>query len=350
MYRELGRIAIGRALWSFVLAAAGVVLCAPSTSGQECDWLLGEGIPGTNWAVFATGTWDPDGEGPEPELLIVGGGFGAAGDVVANGIAAWNGSDWQQLGSGMNGPILAQTVYNGELIAAGEFTTAGGVPCSSIARWNGSAWQPLGSGVDGVVLALTVYNGELVVGGGFTTAGGMPYSFIARWSATGGWQPLGSGVDQEVNALLVYGGELVAGGQFDTAGGVACRGVARWNGSVWQPFGSGVAHVVYALTEFNSELIAGGHFTTAGDHVSCYWARWSCPLCVGDLNCDGVIDFSDINPFVAYLSDYVAWLNQFGPCNPLNGDINGDGTYGEGSFDDINPFVDLLITGQGPCP
>ena len=29
-------------------------------------------------------------------------------------------------------------------------------------------------------------------------------------------------------------------------------------------------------------------------------------------------------------------------CPPENGDINGDGTYGQGSFGDINPFVTLL--------
>jgi hypothetical protein len=30
--------------------------------------------------------------------------------------------------------------------------------------------------------------------------------------------------------------------------------------------------------------------------------RNECPPCRGDLNCDGVIDFGDINPFVALLS------------------------------------------------
>jgi hypothetical protein len=32
-------------------------------------------------------------------------------------------------------------------------------------------------------------------------------------------------------------------------------------------------------------------------------------------------------------------------CAPLNGDINGDGTYGQLSFGDINPFVTLLTGG-----
>ncbi len=82
-------------------------------------------------------------------------------------------------------------------------------------------------------------------------------------------------------------------------------------------------------------FVAGGAF---------YWP------CRGDVNCDGQIDFGDINPFVLYLTDYNAWLTTYAGCHPLNGDIDGDGAYGQGSFGDINPFVDLIVNGQGPCP
>jgi hypothetical protein len=64
-----------------------------------------------------------------------------------------------------------------------------------------------------------------------------------------------------------------------------------------------------------------------------------CESLVGDLNCDGTVGFGDINPFVLFLSNYEAWLAIY-QCNPVNGDINGDGTYP--SFADINPFVALL--------
>jgi hypothetical protein len=72
--------------------------------------------------------------------------------------------------------------------------------------------------------------------------------------------------------------------------------------------------------------------------------------CIADLNCDGQIDFGDINPFVIYLSNYSAWLATFPGCNPLNGDIDGDGTYGQGALTDINPFVALFASGQPPYP
>jgi hypothetical protein len=76
------------------------------------------------------------------------------------------------------------------------------------------------------------------------------------------------------------------------------------------------------------------------------------PVCIGDMNCDGQVDFADINPFVLFLTAFDVWTFQFVWCNPLNGDINQDGTYGQGSFGDINPFVDLLTNGPLPilCP
>jgi len=75
-------------------------------------------------------------------------------------------------------------------------------------------------------------------------------------------------------------------------------------------------------------------------------------VCIGDLNCDGMIDFGDINPFVLYLSSLANWQNAFPGCNPENGDINCDGIFGEGSFGDINPFVALMTQcGSGcTCP
>jgi hypothetical protein len=66
------------------------------------------------------------------------------------------------------------------------------------------------------------------------------------------------------------------------------------------------------------------------------------PHRAGDLNCDGTVDFADINPFVLLLSNAPAWQAAFPGCPMINGDINDDGTYGQASFGDINPFVALL--------
>ena len=63
----------------------------------------------------------------------------------------------------------------------------------------------------------------------------------------------------------------------------------------------------------------------------------------GDMNCDGVVNFADINPFVLFLSNPSAWQANYPGCPPSNGDINNDGTFP--SFSDINPFVALLSSG-----
>jgi hypothetical protein len=285
-------------------------LGTPRVAWADCppEWLPGEGVLGLDGEVYAMTTWDPDGPGGQPELLVVGGYFSIAGNVFANNIAAWDGTTWQPLGSGMNDSVYALTVYNGELIAGGWFTTAGGNWASNIARWNGATWQPLGSGMDGYVSALTVYPplaGELIAGGWFTTAGGEPASYIARWDGAT-WQPLGSGMG-----------------------------------------GGGYYPDVYALTVYNGELIAGGNFTTAGGEVSAYWARWDCPYRRGDLDCNGAVDFRDINPFVLALSNPGAYAQTYPDCDILIGDMNCDASV---DFGDINPFVACLSNGDCDCP
>ena len=64
---------------------------------------------------------------------------------------------------------------------------------------------------------------------------------------------------------------------------------------------------------------------------------------VGDANCDGNVDFFDIDPFVtALVGGQSAWEATFG-CDYLTvNDINQDGTV---DFFDIDPFVNLLVGG-----
>jgi 6-phosphogluconolactonase (cycloisomerase 2 family) len=100
---------------------------------------------------------------------------------------------------------------------------------------------------------------------------------------------------------------------------------------------------VYSFT-----LHADGSFT---QHGPITWtdgiaprsiAVWKPSVLAGDLNCDGSVNFGDINPFVLILTDPLGWQIAYPTCPPANGDINADGTVG---FGDINPFVALLTTG-----
>ncbi len=70
-------------------------------------------------------------------------------------------------------------------------------------------------------------------------------------------------------------------------------------------------------------------------------AGWPGPggVLVGDVNCDGHVDFGDINPFVLAMSNPAAYAAQYPNCPFGNRDINNDGKF---DFGDINPFVALL--------
>jgi hypothetical protein len=71
------------------------------------------------------------------------------------------------------------------------------------------------------------------------------------------------------------------------------------------------------------------------------WRTWVAQFMLsrGDTNCDGLVDFGDINPFVLALSNPALYAATYPGCPLENRDVNGDGTC---NFGDINPFVAIL--------
>jgi hypothetical protein len=168
---------------------------------------------------------------------------------------------------------------------------------------------------------------------------------LARWNGTS-WEPLSAGLGEHIDAvtaLIVHHGELIVGGDFNRWLGANFDRIARWNGQEWLALGEGLNSPPAAFAEYDGGLGVGGGFTIVDGQVGARWAQWRCPPVVGDMNCDGDVDFGDINPFVQQLSNFNGWRATYPGCPPENGDINGDGVYGQDSFGDINPFV-LLLT------
>lgn len=60
----------------------------------------------------------------------------------------------------------------------------------------------------------------------------------------------------------------------------------------------------------------------------------------GDMNCDGAIDFNDIDSFVTALISRDDYETDYPACNWFNGDINQDQSV---DFNDIDGFVECLI-------
>ncbi|MBK9126677.1 MAG: hypothetical protein IPM13_02615 [Phycisphaerales bacterium] len=59
----------------------------------------------------------------------------------------------------------------------------------------------------------------------------------------------------------------------------------------------------------------------------------------GDMDCDGDVDFDDIDPFVLALGGPGVYYAEYPLCNWMNADTNGDGLV---NFDDIDAFVALI--------
>jgi hypothetical protein len=238
-----------------------VPLALLSCRGDTLDWQMppapnrgwwkGFALQGTDAEVLALSVHD--------SLLVAGGYFQHAGPVAASCVAAWDGSAWYALGSGLRRDdcpgtrcdawAAALTDFQGALIAGGCFTEAGGVPAANIARWDGSSWSALGEGLDGTVLALAVHDEQLYAGGEFTRTGADSIvRYVAAWYGSH-WQALGSGVSAPVRALCSTATGLVAGGDFMVAGSDTVHYVARWTGSGWEEMQRVLDGPVYALVD-----------------------------------------------------------------------------------------------------
>ena len=255
--------------------------------------------------VLALTTWDPDGGGPLAAQLVATGGFTTAGGQPVNSIARWDGAQWQPFGTGLNGWGFALTTWDpdgagplpAQLVVGGGFTTAGGQPANNIARWDGTQWLPFGTGMNSTVYSLTTWDPDgdgpltpqIVAGGLFVFIDRQLVLNIAYSNGTQ-WYPFGLGLDLSVFSLTPWDpdgtGPLaeqpVVGGQFFGAGGQTLNRIARWDGARWQPFGTGVNDAVFGLTTWDpdgggplaAQVVAGGSFTTAGEQPASKIARW----------------------------------------------------------------------------
>jgi hypothetical protein len=166
--------------------------------------------------------WDPDGPGPLPQQLVIGGYFLTADSVPARCVAAWDGRQWRGFGEGLfatsslgGSGVTSLLVHNGELYASGIFAlTSGGTAVPQVAKWNGVAWVAVGTPFSGgSINALASFAGDLWVGGRFSAGGG---ANLVRLSGNA-WAGFGNGTIEmgtQVDSLAVRGDSLLIGGVF----------------------------------------------------------------------------------------------------------------------------------------
>ncbi len=215
--------------------------------------------------------------------LYAGGHFALADGQPAANVARWDGLHWTglSLGSTTAGydQVLALSAWNGSLYAGGIFTDVGAAdaPLNRIARWDGTQWNALGSGVDGAdgingytsyVGALAVYGNALYAAGNFGSMGGVGVNNVASWNGSG-WSGIGAPANFELKALTVYddgaGDQLFLGGYYlDPAYVPGSAFLASFDGTSYAQRVSPVDEGINSLAAFNDgsgpALYLGGSF------------------------------------------------------------------------------------------
>ena len=114
--------------------------------------------------------------------------------------------------------------------------------------------------------------------------------------------------------------------------------------------GSAGAGDWWQITVVDAEGNTGGYGSLAllpsGDPAISYYDETHGDLkyaerlaAAGDLNCDGSVNFFDIDAFVLALNDEAQFDIDYPDCNHLLADCNDDGSV---DFFDIEPFVALI--------
>jgi hypothetical protein len=302
---------IHRRVLALSVALAGVVqsVGASEARGQGCEpqWLPSTGVAGAGGEVRQMHRWDPDGDGPLANRIVIEGEFIAVENVASSKLAwldmqtrAW-GSFGDQLAWGQ---ITDVAVSSGnEIVIAGSFGTRDFVR-RQLMRWDGSGWVAIAnnplvlngfvqevvglsdgslamlatssasaqvyrlhdgvwSELDGVVsfagnpdnTSLTLLEspeGGFVLGGNFTGIGGQAVSGIARWDGAA-WSSIGNLSSEDASRIRrverLSDGSFVVAGEFTQVGGVATRSFARWNGEAWVALDSSFLFSTTSMTE-----------------------------------------------------------------------------------------------------
>ncbi len=265
--------------------------------GQNMDYVAR--WTGSAWAAagqgltsIATAFCEFD-EGHGPRLFATGGM-----NIPDNGddlfIARWDGQTWTPVRHGLNEMGWSLAVFDDgsgpALYIGGAFTRVDthfqtdGMAANHIVRWDGTNWSEVGSGLDGAVKALAVFDDgggpALYAGGVFTTGGGQVLNHIAKWR-NGAWSAVGDGIDGEVDVLTVFGSRLFAGGTFATAGGRPAAHLASWG--VWSANCDGsTAAPVLNVNDFTCFL---NKFAAGEGYANCDGSTAAPVLNVMDFGC-----------------------------------------------------------------
>ncbi len=221
--------------------------------------------------------------------LIVGGNFDAVAAVPkTNLIASFDGSAWHDVGQGLinndSGSLsTVNALYSDDstntLYVGGHFTDAAAASTlGNVAAWDGSQWTPLSTGLPhGDVNALTMYGDQLIAGGNFYSTSPQIKALAYLDAQLKTWQPIvlnpNMSINQTVYALAANpGSPLYIGGEFPAkiSQGVIADNLVQWDGKAITALngtttGSASSPVESLALSNNNLYIGGGNFHIGSD-------------------------------------------------------------------------------------
>jgi hypothetical protein len=176
---------------------------------------------------------------------------------------------------------------------------------------------------------------------------GLNHLYVFRYQSGVGWLPPENPRTTTFNKITrvrmgYYQGRRAVATMIDQQAGIEQLLSVLFDGTTWGP---GFLNIPGNDSSYFSEitsnrgealLVYEGFVNEVSQGTKATFLRDAHP---GDLNCDGAINFGDINPFVLVLTSPAEYQEAFPDCSITNGDIDQDGSV---DFRDINPFVALL--------
>jgi trimeric autotransporter adhesin len=248
-----------------LLALASVAFGGAVAAQCQNTWIGDYGCPGVGGEARCFVHWDPDGAGPLPERLVVGGGFMVAGNVACESLALWDPATgvWAALPpvptpAATQAIVTALAVLPGGGLAAAVFVYGTPSNAAHVATWDGVAWTVLGAGFDDEIHVLHVRpNGDLLAGGVFAQVGGQPIGQLVRWNGAA-WQSFAGGAFGTARTVVEEpGGTLLVGGSLVVNGGSLVSPVVRWDGTTWSNVGAAPQEVYALARATNGRLFVG---------------------------------------------------------------------------------------------
>lgn len=280
------------------------------------------------------------------------GGSNLTGSTLYADTWLWDGTAWTLAPAVSSPPPRTShaTAYDRD---AAEIVVHGGLSASGVSNqtwgWNGLDWTLRGADGPTVVYARMAYDRErmrlVLFGGSSDAAGTLLLNQLWERPSSGAWELVPTSDPQpapRVYFAMTFDEHnektVVIGG--DTPGGLTDE-VWTWDGAVWQrvfPIGSPKPTPSPALIFDPRRWVLYLHRTDLGWELR-EFSR-------GDLNCDCVVNQSDIGAFVLALTAPEEYAMQLGSCNLQFADLNCDGLV---TVADVGSFVNCVVNNDCDC-